>query len=420
MAGGHGVAWSPDGRRLAFLSDADKPGQLELYTVSAGGGTPKKLTELTGFLAEPRWSPDGSTIAVLFTENAPRAAGPLEPVPPETGVIGERKSTISASRWSICGSGAVRQVSPADLVRLRVRLVARREDVRRDGGARPRRQQLVHRQAVHHRRRPAGKMSVHPEAAAADRRCRAGRRTAAHRLHRRLDERRGRDGRGRFRRPGALAASRAIVTPGMQASASVDRWLDAGPHCCLPRTWTGKPASPSWTRRAAGSRRCGGAEPVHARGWPASLGGARREDLRRDPPLVREAARGVGRAASGAWRQVTHVNADVRPMWGEAKSMHWTSDGLQVQGWLLYPRITIRRARYPLVVVVHGGPAGAWRARTGRAPGSKRRARRRGLLRAAARIRAAASAAARTSRGPTSRISATAIFATSWPAWTRW
>ncbi len=37
----------------------------------------EKLTNVKGFLAAPSWSPDGKTIAVLFTENATRAAGPL-------------------------------------------------------------------------------------------------------------------------------------------------------------------------------------------------------------------------------------------------------------------------------------------------------------------------------------------------------
>src|SRR5207247_10042590 len=77
---GHAIAWSPDGSRLAFLSDAAEAGQFELYVTDLGGGAPDELTHLKGFLAEPKWSPDGKSIAVLFTENAPRAAGPLEPM----------------------------------------------------------------------------------------------------------------------------------------------------------------------------------------------------------------------------------------------------------------------------------------------------------------------------------------------------
>src|SRR5258707_5800612 len=73
------VAWSPDSKKIAFLSDAATPGQPQLYTVSAAGGSPRKLTDLKGFLASPGWSPDSKTLCLLFTANAETAAGPLVP-----------------------------------------------------------------------------------------------------------------------------------------------------------------------------------------------------------------------------------------------------------------------------------------------------------------------------------------------------
>jgi Tol biopolymer transport system component len=79
----HDVAWSPDGSWLAFLSDRGKPGQLDLYVANVASGPPRKLTSLTGFLALPQRSPDGKTLALLFTENAPRAGGP----PPDLVVL---------------------------------------------------------------------------------------------------------------------------------------------------------------------------------------------------------------------------------------------------------------------------------------------------------------------------------------------
>ncbi|HWX24437.1 MAG TPA: alpha/beta fold hydrolase, partial [Vicinamibacteria bacterium] len=45
--------------------------------------------------------------------------------------------------------------------------------------------------------------------------------------------------------------------------------------------------------------------------------------------------------------------------WGEAKSIHWECDGLRVQGWLIPPKEIAPGRRYPLVVVVHGGPSAA-------------------------------------------------------------
>ena len=121
----HGVAWSPDSRQIAFLSDREKPGQLQLYIAPVGqalspanpAGKPRQVTHLTGLLAEPHWSPDGQRVAFLFTENLPRAAGPLDPVLPVSGVA---ESNIYEQRLAIVDAvdtlreRAVRQLSPAD------------------------------------------------------------------------------------------------------------------------------------------------------------------------------------------------------------------------------------------------------------------------------------------------------------------
>src|SRR5580700_5691825 len=108
------LAWSADSTTLAFLSDRDKKGQMQLYVVPSTGGHPRKLTNLTGYLTDPRWSPDGTRLALLFAENAPSGGGPLEAEPVETGVIGgeihnQRLTLVDAT------SGAAKQISPADV-----------------------------------------------------------------------------------------------------------------------------------------------------------------------------------------------------------------------------------------------------------------------------------------------------------------
>src|SRR5262249_3253876 len=110
----HSIAWSPDGRQLAFLSDHHQPAQLQVYVAPADGGPARRLTTVSGSLADPRWSPDGARLGILFTQGASRAAGPLQPGEAHTGVIDEkvlvqRLATIELS------SGEFRQVSPPDL-----------------------------------------------------------------------------------------------------------------------------------------------------------------------------------------------------------------------------------------------------------------------------------------------------------------
>src|ERR1700690_1306333 len=57
----HDIAWSGDSKRLAFLSDAAKGGQLQLFVADAAGGAARQLTPLKGLVGGPGWSPCGKT-----------------------------------------------------------------------------------------------------------------------------------------------------------------------------------------------------------------------------------------------------------------------------------------------------------------------------------------------------------------------
>src|SRR5207247_10453586 len=58
----------------------------------------------------------------------------------------------------------------------------------------------------------------------------------------------------------------------------------------------------------------------------------------------------------GQWKQITSINGDIKPAWGEAKSIHWQNEGINLQGWLIYPKNFDPSRKYPMVVQVHGGP----------------------------------------------------------------
>jgi dipeptidyl aminopeptidase/acylaminoacyl peptidase len=62
---------------------------------------------------------------------------------------------------------------------------------------------------------------------------------------------------------------------------------------------------------------------------------------------------------SGNVTQLSHLNDGVEPAWGKSVSLSWTSDALQVQGWLMLPKDYDPAKKYPLIVEVHGGPAAA-------------------------------------------------------------
>src|SRR5947208_6051777 len=50
--------WSPDGTRLAFLSDRDG-GKAQVYVIDAAGGEARKLSAISEGAGAPAWSPDG-------------------------------------------------------------------------------------------------------------------------------------------------------------------------------------------------------------------------------------------------------------------------------------------------------------------------------------------------------------------------
>ena len=106
--------FSPDGRTLAFLADPTGTGQQQLFLAPAAGGPPRKLSALSGALSDPRWSPDGTSVAVLVVEGDPSAAGPLGPAAKDLGevqaVVHERRIAVLPAR-----GGPAALVSPDDL-----------------------------------------------------------------------------------------------------------------------------------------------------------------------------------------------------------------------------------------------------------------------------------------------------------------
>lgn len=63
--------WSPDGKRIAFVSDREG-GRNQLFLIDPDGGEAKRLTSEPAAVREFHWSPDGKSIAFLrFDEPSP-------------------------------------------------------------------------------------------------------------------------------------------------------------------------------------------------------------------------------------------------------------------------------------------------------------------------------------------------------------
>ncbi|QIW81255.1 S9 family peptidase [Bacillus tequilensis] len=58
--------WSPDGRTLAFISDREGDA-AQLYIMGAEGGEARKLTDIPYGVSKPIWSPDGESVLVTVS-----------------------------------------------------------------------------------------------------------------------------------------------------------------------------------------------------------------------------------------------------------------------------------------------------------------------------------------------------------------
>ena len=59
-------SWSPDGTKIAFVSDRDDPYNIEIYVMDAvDGSNPTRLTDNPTGDVQPNWSPDGTKIAFV-------------------------------------------------------------------------------------------------------------------------------------------------------------------------------------------------------------------------------------------------------------------------------------------------------------------------------------------------------------------
>jgi dipeptidyl aminopeptidase/acylaminoacyl peptidase len=343
------VAWSPDGREIAFLSDAAEDGQLQLYVAPATGGAARVLTHARGQLEHPRWSPDGKRVAVLYVAGSAQEQGALVAYKPHAGVVEE---TVEEQRIAIvdAAGGELREVSPADLY---VYDYDWSPDGRRfaaeavhgsgtnnywtaelyvvDAGGETRSLWKPPLQIAQPRWSPDGASIA-----------------VIHGLM--SDE--GSTGGDVMLVPAAGGPPRNL-TPGFAGSASWVAWRAAGDVL--------------FTAHADGETMVGTVSPSAAgvttvwRG-PALLSYFSLSRDGRSFSAVHESfveAPEVWAGEVGGGRAVTRLNAAVKPPWGEAKSVHWDSDGRRVQGWLIAPPRVDPAARHPLVVYVHGGPSSA-------------------------------------------------------------
>jgi dipeptidyl aminopeptidase/acylaminoacyl peptidase len=82
--------WSPDSKEIAFLSDYATSGLSQVYIIgctSTNNADAKQLTKYDGYVSHLKWSPDGKLLSVLYVEKASREPNPMAAENRKTGVI---------------------------------------------------------------------------------------------------------------------------------------------------------------------------------------------------------------------------------------------------------------------------------------------------------------------------------------------
>jgi dipeptidyl aminopeptidase/acylaminoacyl peptidase len=348
----HSLAWAPDSKEFAFLSDVEKPGQLELY-IQTPTTSARLVTALTGLLAAPHWSPNGLKIAFLFTANAERAAGPLEPSTKPSGLIEEH---IYEQGLMVIGSRGDTQlgITPADTYVYeyswapdsdRIAYTASKGNGDNNWWV----AQLftvstssfeikpVHKPALQIANpvwSPDGKQIAFIGGIMSDE---------------------GSTGGDIFTVAAEGGGPANNLTPGRRSSPAWIRWMPSG-KILFTETANGGTAMGSLdpTTRVAETLWAGD-ETLRAGddAMAASADGKTIAAIRSSWTLAPE----IWAGPAGQWSQRTHSNDALKPLWGRTENLRWRSDNFEVQGWLMYPVNYDAAKKYPLVVSVHGGPA---------------------------------------------------------------
>src|SRR5438876_138020 len=346
-------AWAPDSKTLAVVSGAGEGAQRQLWSVKADDSNPKKVTNLNGYAARPRWSHDGKQIAFLYIEGA-GGGGPLTAAPSTTGVI---DTAIHNQRIAVLDitNGQLREVSPPDL------------------------------HIYDYDWSPDDKMFVAPAAPGPGDNnwwiaqiytvdSLKGTATSIYKPWFQVGVPRwSPDGKSIAFIEGLMsdegfhggdlftmsADGRHVMNHTSSRKTSVNSFFWQTPDRILLVEYAGGGSAISELSLTNDSARTSwkGPEGIHAFGnfpdFALSREGkfaAAVRDTYNSPPEVFA-------GPLGEWRQLTDNNSGLQATWGKAESIEWTNEGQNIQGWLVPPAKVEAGRKYPMVVLIHGGPS---------------------------------------------------------------
>ena len=403
------MVWSPDSKELAFFSDCARPGeQTDLYISRLDGRPGRQFTNLNGYVEAPAFSPDGTKVAFLYVEGATRRAGALAAMKPPAGVIGEdgveiqRVATVAIPpKWNgeeLLPTGSNKPsdsqakhlvplfdfLTPPNLHAYEFAWSPDSASIAFVAADPPGENNWWVAKLYTGGPGRAPKAILAPAEVAGP----------LHGLQIAVP-RWSPDGK-------QIAFIGGLMSD--QGSTGGDVWIvssDGGePQNLTPH----RPTSPAWIEwadseslfvselsgsnaqlillRLHGEAGCAMHAGIHGPVYSieAGVGDGRMEMSLSatadhslfvfhassfDRPMEIYAAKtdavmaACAGSEAGNVTQISHLNDGVEPPWGKSVSLSWNSDGFHVQGWLMLPKDYDPAKKYPLIVEVHGGPAGA-------------------------------------------------------------
>lgn len=345
--------WSPDSKTLAFFSNAGEKDQKQLWTANADASGPKKLTRLSGYAARPHWSHDGKQIAFLYIEGA-GGGGPLLAAPTTTGVIDK---AIHNQRIAVVdiASSQLSQVSPADLHvydfdwspddKMFVATAAPGPGDNNWWIAQ------IHKIDID---KGTATSIYKPKLQVAVPRWSPDRKSVAFIEGLMSDE--GFHGGDLFT-ISANGSGLTNRTPGRKTSVSSIFWQ--APGRILVTEYVGGGSAISELTLANNSVRTiwKGAEHIRAFGNFPNFAVSNDGKFAAASRSSYDAPPEIWAGPIGDWRKLTNSNSAISPTWAKGESLEWTNDGFNIQGWVLPPKQIESEKKYPMVVLIHGGPS---------------------------------------------------------------
>jgi dipeptidyl aminopeptidase/acylaminoacyl peptidase len=338
--------FSPDGKSLALLSTAENNKDFQLYIVAlTGAPAPRRIGHVDGINWAPRFSPDGRSIALFHV--AQPAVDPAAPVVSSAGAPPQRIAIIDVD------TGALHFASPPDLHVYEYdwspdgRTIAA---IASPAAAHP--DFYVARLYALDASSAAARLVFAPPRQLGDPRFSPDGHQISFISGLMSDE--GSTGGDLFVVPAAGGAAKSL-TPKRRATVTAARWRSDSRALLVDEIVDGHAAVSSIPADGGAGEVLFEAEAA-IRGFTVSADGETVAFLHH----TFDAAQSIWSGSPRAPAQIETTRQSFVKPWGEVKSLHTPSDTRSIQSFLIAPPTVEPGRKYPLITLVHGGPAWSW------------------------------------------------------------